>query len=124
MALAHFPDLGRSVCDGQTGPLACPGESRRSRAIPSVKILWVKSDFLHPTTKGGQIRTLEMLRRLRLRHKVHYVAFVGSDSDEALRRSSEYCEQTYPIAHRIPSHRSLRFAWQLVQGLISKLPVA
>lgn len=89
-----------------------------------MKILWVKSDFLHPTTKGGQIRTLEMLRRLRLRHKVHYVAFVGSDSDEALRRSSEYCEQTYPIAHRIPSHRSLRFAWQLVQGLISKLPVA
>ena len=28
-----------------------------------MKILWVKSDFLHPTTRGGQIRTLEMLRR-------------------------------------------------------------
>ena len=25
-----------------------------------MKILWVKSDLLHPTTKGGHIRTLEM----------------------------------------------------------------
>jgi hypothetical protein len=40
-----------------------------------MKILWVKSDFLHPTTKGGHIRTLEMLRRLHKRHEVHYVAF-------------------------------------------------
>jgi polysaccharide biosynthesis protein PslH len=89
-----------------------------------VKILWVKSDFLHPTTKGGQIRTLEMLRRLRSRHEIHYVAFAGADPAEALRRSSEYCDRSYPIAHTVPSHRSLRFAWQLVQGLASKLPVA
>jgi len=89
-----------------------------------VKILWIKSDFLHPTTKGGQIRTLEMLRRLHARHKVHYVAFAGADSGEELRRSSEYCDQAYPIAHHVPSHQSLGFAWQLVQGLISSLPVA
>ena len=38
-----------------------------------MKILWVKSDFLHPTDKGGQIRTLEMLRRLHSRHEIHYV---------------------------------------------------
>ena len=29
-----------------------------------MKILWVKSDFLHPTNGGGQIRTLETLKRL------------------------------------------------------------
>jgi polysaccharide biosynthesis protein PslH len=89
-----------------------------------VKILWIKSDFLHPTTKGGQIRTLEMLRRLHARHQVHYVAFAGADSGEELRRSGEYCDQASPIDHKVPSHRSLGFAWQLVQGLISRLPVA
>ena len=27
-----------------------------------MKILWVNPNFLHPTTKGGRIRTLEILR--------------------------------------------------------------
>ncbi len=40
-----------------------------------MKLLWVKTDFLHPTTRGGQIRTLEMLRELHRHHEVHYVAF-------------------------------------------------
>ena len=30
-----------------------------SAASESMKLLWVKTDFLHPTTRGGQIRTLE-----------------------------------------------------------------
>src|SRR4029077_3299230 len=58
------------------------------------------------------------------RHKIHYVAFAGADPDEELERSSEYCDQAYPIEHQVPSHQSLGFAWQLVQGLISSLPVA
>src|SRR5882757_8391460 len=39
-----------------------------------MKILWLNSGFLHPTTRGGQIRTLQMLRRLRMRHEIHYLA--------------------------------------------------
>ena len=35
-----------------------------------MKILWAKCDFLHPTDKGGRIRTLEMLRRLHLNHEI------------------------------------------------------
>ena len=49
-----------------------------------MKILWVKTDFLHPTTRGGQIRTLEMLRRLHARHEVHYVAFDDPENPEGL----------------------------------------
>jgi len=52
-----------------------------------MKILWVKTDFLHPTTRGGQIRTLEMLRQLHKKHEVHYVAFDDSLSPEGVRRS-------------------------------------
>ncbi len=39
-----------------------------------MKILWVGPQFLHPTTKGGHIRTLEMLRHLHRWHEIHYLA--------------------------------------------------
>ncbi|HKY20057.1 MAG TPA: glycosyltransferase [Vicinamibacterales bacterium] len=89
-----------------------------------MKILWVKSDFLHPTTKGGQIRTLEMLRRLHARHDVHYVGFEDRSQPEGLARSREYCSHAYPIRHDVPSRRSLKFLGQLVAGLWSDLPVS
>lgn len=89
-----------------------------------MKILWVKSDFLHPTTKGGQIRTLEMLRRLHARHEIHYVAFADPGQPEGVRRSGEYATRAYPAPHRAVNKRSASFAWQLLQGLFSPLPVA
>ena len=42
-----------------------------------MKTLWVNSNFMHPTTKGGQIRTLEMLRHLHRWHEIHYVAIAN-----------------------------------------------
>ena len=74
-----------------------------------MKILWVKSDLLHPTTKGGHIRTLEMLRRLHQRHEVHYVAFENDPTGEGLRRSGEYCTKVYPVAHAAPNRTSPAF---------------
>jgi polysaccharide biosynthesis protein PslH len=46
----------------------------RSGSGGAVKVLWVKTDFLHPTRRGGQIRTLEMLKQLHRRHQILYVA--------------------------------------------------
>ncbi|MGZ5477712.1 MAG: glycosyltransferase, partial [Thermoanaerobaculia bacterium] len=89
-----------------------------------MKILWVKSDFLHPTTKGGHIRTLEMLRRLHKRHEVHYVAFSEARQPEGVARSAEYSSRAYPVAHDVPPRRSLKFALQLMEGLWSPLPVS
>ncbi len=89
-----------------------------------MKILWVKTDFLHPTTRGGQIRTLEMLRELHKRHEVHYVAFDDPENPEGLRRSPEYSTRSYPIRHRVISKRSPQFAAQLFAGLFSPIPVA
>jgi len=89
-----------------------------------MKILWVKSDFLHPTTRGGQIRTLEMLRRISTRHRIHYVAFSGENEVETIRRSSEYCERAFPVHHKVPKHGTLPFYWQVAQGWASRLPVA
>ena len=89
-----------------------------------MRLLWVKTDFLHPTTRGGQIRTLETLRRLRQRHEVHYVAFDDPGQPEGLSRSSEYCSRAYPVAHKIADKRSPVFALQLAGGLASRLPVS
>ncbi len=84
-----------------------------------MKMLWVKADFLHPTDRGGQIRTLEMLKRLHTRHEIHYVALERGDTA----RASEYCSYAYPIEHRVPAKNTPAFGWQLINGLISELPV-
>ncbi|MBV9225931.1 MAG: glycosyltransferase [Acidobacteriaceae bacterium] len=89
-----------------------------------MKILWVKTDFLHPTTRGGQIRTLEMLRELHKRHEVHYIAFDDPLNPEGLKRSSEYASHSYPVPHKVIPKNSPAFALQLFGGLGSTIPVA
>ena len=89
-----------------------------------MKLLWVKADFLHPTNRGGQIRTLETLKRLHQRHQVHYVALDQPGQEEGLARAGEYCTRAYPVPHFVPEKTSLAFAGQLLEGLVSSLPVA
>ena len=88
-----------------------------------MKILWVKSDFLHPTTKGGKIRTLEMLKQLHRRHEIHYISLDDGTQPEGLARSGEYCSHVYAIPHRVPEKTSPGFAVQLASGLFSSMPV-
>jgi hypothetical protein len=87
------------------------------------RILWVKSDFLHPTTRGGQIRSLEILRCLHRRHEIHYVAFDDGTSPDGVARSGEYCSFAYPIRREIAEKGSLKFTAQLFGGLFSPIPV-
>ena len=87
-----------------------------------MKILWLSSGFLHPTTRGGQIRTLEMLRRLRARHEIHYLA-LHDGNPEALARSSEYCSKAWPVPFALAPRASARFWIQTLRGLFSPLPV-
>ena len=89
-----------------------------------LRILWVKTDFLHPTTRGGQIRTLETLKRLHARHEVHYVAYDNPAQPEGLQRAREYCSHAYPLKLDVPPRRSLKFAGQLATNLFSGLPLS
>ena len=89
-----------------------------------MKVLWVKTDFLHPTTRGGQIRTLEMLRELHKRHEVHYMAFDDPLNPEGLKRSCEYASYSYPVPHKIVPKSSPAFTLKLLEGLVSPIPVA
>jgi glycosyltransferase involved in cell wall biosynthesis len=89
-----------------------------------MKILWVNPHFLHPTTKGGQIRTLEMLRHLNRWHEIHYVALENPAEPEGVARSSEYCSKAYPIPHTLPARGSAGFVFQAAGNLVDALPLA
>lgn len=84
-----------------------------------MKILWVCPLFLHPTTKGGQIRTLETLRQLHRRHEVHFVGLDLGRTTEGVDRAREYCSHVYPVKYRPPS-----FLGQFVLGAVSSVPLA
>ena len=88
-----------------------------------MKILWVKSDFLHPTDRGGQIRTLETLKRLHRRHEIHYLALDLAGQPGGLERSSEYCTKAYPIPHWAPPKGTPAFWLRGCAGLLSPLPL-
>ena len=83
-----------------------------------MKILWVNSNFMHPTTKGGQIRTLEMLRHLHRWHEIHYVAIENPAQPEGPARAHEYSHKPIPSPtafpprpppHSVPSSRRAFF---------------
>jgi len=89
-----------------------------------MKILWVNPNFLHPTTKGGQIRTLEMLRCLHRDHEIHYVAFADPAHPEGPARAGEYATVAYPISHQPAARGTAAFAAQALLGIASSLPLA
>jgi glycosyltransferase involved in cell wall biosynthesis len=89
-----------------------------------MKILWVNPHFLHPTTKGGQIRTLEMLRHLHRWHEIHYVALENPAEPEGVAKSQEYSSQAYPIPHSLPPRGSASFVIQAAGNLLDPLPLA
>ena len=89
-----------------------------------MRILWVSPGFLHPTNRGGQIRTFEMLKRLHARHEVHYIGLENPAQPEGLQRAHEYCTRAYPVPLDVPPRRSLKFAWQLAGNFFSSMPLS
>jgi glycosyltransferase involved in cell wall biosynthesis len=89
-----------------------------------MKILWVTTNFLHPTTRGGQIRTLEMLRRLHRRHEIHFVAIEDPLNPEGLARAPEYSTRAYPFQYKIADKRSPAFVLELAKSVLDPEPLS
>jgi polysaccharide biosynthesis protein PslH len=89
-----------------------------------MKILWIKTDYLHPTDRGGQIRTLEMLKRLHARHEIDYLTLDDPANTEGPRRAHEYSRRHFAVPHRVAPKTSPLFAWDLLRGVAGELPVA
>ena len=90
-----------------------------------MRILWLKTELLHPLDKGGKIRTYEMLKRLKLEHEVTYLSFVRPDEPRStIERSSEYCHHLVTVPRNESRKYGARFYLDLICSLGSALPFA
>jgi polysaccharide biosynthesis protein PslH len=89
----------------------------------NLKVLWAKSELLHPVDKGGKIRTLEMLKELKRAHHVTYVCLGNpADTDETRAQASEYCHELITVPWSEPPRFSAGFYLDLVKNVFSGLP--
>jgi glycosyltransferase involved in cell wall biosynthesis len=88
-----------------------------------LRILWLKTELLHPVDKGGRIRTYYMLRELRCAHHVTYLTLDdGTAAPDALERAGEYCDELIRIPFRTQPKFSPSFYGELLLNLVSPLP--
>lgn len=90
-----------------------------------MRILWIKSELLHPVDKGGKIRTYQMLRALARHHRVTYLCLDdGTAAIDAIVRAREYAHETVVVPFTPPAKGSARFYGALAANLLSPLPYA
>ena len=90
-----------------------------------MRILWLKTELLHPIDKGGKIRTYQMLRELKSRHHITYLTLDdGTAEASALTKADEYAHKTITIPHQTSAKFSPKFYFELSKNLVSSLPYA
>ena len=88
-----------------------------------MRILWLKTELLHPVDKGGKIRTYQMLRALKRGHHVTYLTLDdGAAPEDAAARAEEYCHELVRVPHRTREKFSAGFYAELARNLFSPLP--
>jgi glycosyltransferase involved in cell wall biosynthesis len=88
-----------------------------------MRILWLKTELLHPVDKGGKIRTYHMLKELKREHHVTYLTLDDGTADaEARERSMEYCDELICVPHRTRAKFTAGFYFELGANLVSSLP--
>ena len=108
------------ICAGKNGN----GTSALRFIQYPVNILWLKTGPLHPLDTGGKIRTYHMLRELKKRHRVTYLALrPESVSESVLAAATEYCHTAKWIPWRETAKCSPAFFAELGLNLLaSPLP--
>ncbi len=90
-----------------------------------MRILWVKTELLHPVDKGGRIRTYQMLRALATEHEVTYLCLDdGGAAPDAPERAAEYCTELVTVPFRPTKKFQPGFFLDLAANLFSSLPYA
>ncbi|MBI5775195.1 MAG: glycosyltransferase [Verrucomicrobia bacterium] len=91
-----------------------------------MNILWLKTGPLHPPDTGGKLRTFNMVKELRKRHHVTFLALCPDGTDEAHKRAaSEYSHKQIWIPWRETRKRSAKFYGELAANqFCSRLPFA
>ncbi len=90
-----------------------------------MKILWLKSELLHPVDRGGRIRTHAMLRELRRHHEITYLCLDDGDrAVDAVARAAEYATRVVTVPHVNATRGGIRFFAEIGASLLSPLPYA
>jgi sugar transferase (PEP-CTERM/EpsH1 system associated) len=90
-----------------------------------MKILWLKTELLHPVDKGGKIRTYHLLKHLKTDHHVTYLTLDdGEAAPDASASAHEYCHELIRIPHLTRPKFSAGFYGELALNLASSLPYA
>lgn len=90
-----------------------------------MKILWLKTELLHPVDKGGKIRTYQMLKELKKQHDITYLTLDdGMSSAKESEQAYEYCQTLVKVPHQTVPKFSLKFYGELFSNLFSSLPYA
>ena len=85
----------------------------------ALRILWVKSGPLHPLDTGGKIRTYNMLKELRKRHRITFLSLEAPSAPEGWReRSKEYCHEVIAIPWKEYQRASGAFYFDLARNLL------
>ena len=90
-----------------------------------MRILWLKTELLHPVDKGGKIRTYHLLKQLKADHHITYLTLDdGSAPPDAAANANEYCHDLIRIPHLTRAKFSAGFYAELALNLTSSLPYA
>ncbi len=90
-----------------------------------MRILWLKTELLHPVDKGGRIRTYEMLRALARDHEITYLCLDdGTAAPDAAERAYEYAHDVVTVPFQVATRGTPRFFAELARNVASSLPYA
>ncbi len=90
-----------------------------------MRILWLKTELLHPVDKGGKIRSYHLLKQLKTNHQITYLTLDdGAAPPDAVASASEYCDELIRIPHATREKFSAGFYAELAANMASSLPYA
>jgi glycosyltransferase involved in cell wall biosynthesis len=90
-----------------------------------VRILWLKTELLHPVDKGGKIRTYNMLKELKRSHYITYLTLDDGMADGKARElASEYCHELVCVPHKLSDKFTAAFYAELALNFVAPLPYA
>jgi len=90
-----------------------------------MRILWLKTELLHPVDKGGKIRSYNMLKELKRNCHITYLTLDDGTADQSARElAGEYCHELVCIPHQRREKFTTGFYVELAVNLTSGLPYA
>jgi len=89
-----------------------------------MRILWLKTELLHPVDKGGKIRTYHMLKELKRDHEITYLTLDDGTDAQTRESAKEYCHELVCVPHHPRQKFTPGFYAELGLNFFSSLPYA